>query len=287
MCSHNQFATEVISKKWSWLPHVRSPFSKQTSCQTDNINTLKYVFDILSFFWNFSNFFAQDLGIQITRCWRIISTGGFIQRRSVHAPGGEGSQTSHGDWSFWKSPHWSSGKNIFQNFQFFGFPMFCFRGVYMAMLNFRKGTKATTSLGSQKERTLLCNQLFGEVNHFVSMVPYTSTYSISKDHKHSVYLPLKHFCIVFILEPLGPCDYPIILESQLGPTFHVGSEMIPVPSGPKTPFRPRPSTKEGRPTQKANAQLEPITTHRTKDWESRTLMKTPLFNDHFRGQRTL
>ena len=48
-----------------------------------------------------------------------------------------------------------------------------------------------------------------------------------------------------------------------------------LPSGPKTPFRPRPSTKEGRPTQKANAQLEPITTHRTKDWESRTLMKTP------------
>ena len=179
------------------------PFQKQTSYQTDNMDTLKYVFDILSFFWIFSTFFAQDLGIQITRCWRIISTGGFIQRRSVHAPGGEGSQTSNSDGNLkitwlvvWKK-HLPKLPILWVSYVLFSGNV---HG-YVGFPQRRKGTKATTSLGPQKERTFLRNQLFGEVNHFVSMVPYTSIYSISKDHKHSVYLPLKHFCIVFILEP--------------------------------------------------------------------------------------
>lgn len=140
-------------------------------------------------------FFAQDLGIQITRCWRIISTGGFIQRRSVHAPGGEGSQNQQGRLKP-ENLHMIGRleKKSSKTSKSLGFLCFVFGGC--AWLCSEKAQSQP-----QVGRTFLCNQLFGEVNHFVSMVPYTSTYSISKDHKHRVYLPLKHFCIVFILEP--------------------------------------------------------------------------------------
>lgn len=95
----------------------------------------------------------------------------------------------------WKFTHdWSSGKKSSKTSKSLGFLCFVFGGC--AWLCSEKAQSQP-----QVGRTFLCNQLFGEVNHFVSMVPYTSTYSISKDHKHRVYLPLKHFCIVFILEP--------------------------------------------------------------------------------------
>ena len=195
------------------------PFQKQASYQTDNMDTLKYVFDILSFFWIFSTFFAQDLGIQITRCWRIISTGGFIQRRSVHAPGGEGSQTSNSDGNL-KITWLVVWKKHLPKLPILWVSYVLFAGNVHGYVGFPQRRKGNHKFGSTKRKDLSPQPAFWGSQSLCqhgSIHIHIQYKQGSQTQRLPTFKALLHSFHSWT--PFGPYDYPMILEGQLGPTF--------------------------------------------------------------------